>query len=289
VDDDLQAVAPDPQRLIDTVIKQDGLCFLAHPLEQPGYNGSRGDTGLYPWLHWDVSGFTGIELWNSMSDIKRQLRTIPRGLLGAYLPPWTITAPFPEMLARWDELLATGRKVVAIGNSDAHAMRFTLYKLLRRTIHPYEYLFQAVNTHLLLDQPLNRDIDQARRQIHRALASGHCFIGYDLVGPTRGFIFAGASGNRQALMGDTLVLQRRATLRVATPRPAWLRLLKDGRPIAESRARQLSWQTTEPGVYRVEAYRRHWGWQRGWVFTNPIYLVPENETGSANRQQADQL
>ena len=275
VNDDLQAVASDPQWLIDTVIERGGLCFLAHPLEQPGYNGSRGDTGIYPWRHWDVSGYTGIELWNAMTDIKRQLRTVPRGMLGAYLRPSTITAPFPETLARWDELLASGRKVVAIGNSDAHAMHFTIYKIFRRTVHPYEYIFRAVNTHLLVDQPLARDPVRARRQIQDALANGHCFVGYDMIGSTRGFKFAGASANRQAIMGDTLVLQRSATLHVTSPLPAKLRLLKDGRAIAETHATELTWQTTESGVYRVEAYRRHWGWQRGWVFTNPIYVVAE--------------
>jgi hypothetical protein len=273
VDDELQTVAPDPQRLIDAVTGRGGLCFLAHPLEQPGYNGQRGDTGYYPWRHWEVSGYTGIELWNAMSDVKRQLRTVPRGLLGAYLPAWSITAPFPETLARWDALLASGRKVVAIGNSDAHAMRFTLYKILRRTVHPYEYLFRAVNTHLLVDRPLDRDTGRAQDQLHYALASGHCFVGYDLIGSTCGFNFTAASADRQAMMGDTLVLQDQATLRVTSPLPAKLRLLKDGRPLVETQTAELTWQTAEPGIYRVEAYRRYWGWQRGWVFTNPIYVV----------------
>ncbi len=275
VNDELQGVAPDPQRLIDTVTERGGLCFLAHPLEQPGYNGTRGDTGFYPWRHWDVSGYTGIELWNAMTDIKRQLRTVPRGLLGAYLPPWSITAPFPETLARWDALLASGHKVVAIGNSDAHAMRFTLYKVLHRTVHPYEYLFRAVNTHLLTEQRLARDVSQARRQIYDALVSGHCFVGYDLIGSTRGFNFTAAGSGRQAIMGDTLLLEGEATLRVTSPLPAKLRLVKDGRAIAETQATTLTWSTAEPGIYRVEAYRDYWGWQRGWVFTNPIYVVRE--------------
>lgn len=275
VDDELQTVAPDPQRLIDTVTRRGGLCFLAHPLEQPGYNGHRGDTGYYPWRHWEVSGYTGIELWNAMTDIKRQFRTVPRALLGAYLPPWSIIAPFPETLARWDALLASGRKVVAIGNSDAHAMRFTLYKVLRRTVFPYDHLFRAVNTHLLVDRPLDRDIGRARAQLYQALAGGHCFVGYDLIGSTRGFNFTAACGDRQVIMGETLLLKNEATLRVTSPLPAKLRLLKDGRPVAESHASELTWSVTEPGIYRVEAYRRYWGWQRGWVFANPIYVVSE--------------
>jgi len=30
--------------------------------------------------------------------------------------------------------------------------------------------------------------------------------------------------------------------------------------------------TTEPGVYRIEAHRRHLGRLRGWIYSNPIYV-----------------
>lgn len=283
VEDELQQIAADPQRLIDTVLERGGLCFLAHPMERPGYNGSHGAVNTYPWRHWHVSGFTGIELWNAMTDVKQQLRSIPRGLLGAYLPPWTMTAPFPETLAKWDQLLAAGQKVVAIGNSDAHAMRFTLYKVLRRTVFPYHYLFRAVNTHLLLAEPLAREPGSARRQIYQALLAGHCFVGYDMIESPRGFSFTATSGDRQAVMGDTLLLHGSAKLQVASPRPAQLRLLKDGRLVAEVWGQTLTWSTREPGVYRVEVYRRFWGWQRGWIFSNPIYIEPIS-TGSPRKR-----
>ncbi|MEW5960563.1 MAG: CehA/McbA family metallohydrolase [Chloroflexota bacterium] len=271
VTDDLQAVAVDPQRLIDTVNERGGICFLAHPLERPGYHKANEVNQTYSWQHWDVSGYTGIELWNAMTDVKWQLRTMVRGVIGAFLPNLVLTAPFPEMLAKWDELLAAGSKIVAIGGADAHAMSFSAGPL-RRTILPYEYLFRAVNTHLILAEPLLREVGQARRQIMEALQTGHCFVSYDLIGSSRGFTFTAASGEQQANMGDALELQESATLSVSSPQPAQLRLIKDGRRVAQSEGRQLTWQATEPGVYRVEAYRRFWGWLRGWVFTNPIYL-----------------
>ncbi|HXV97141.1 MAG TPA: hypothetical protein VEC93_01875, partial [Anaerolineae bacterium] len=255
--------------LINAVNDQGGICFLAHPLERPGM-GAASET--YPWISWEVSGFTGIELWNAMTDVKWQLRTKPRAVLGAYLPNIVLTAPFPEVLAKWDALLATGQKVVAIGNSDAHAMSFSMGPL-RRCIYPYEYLFRAVNTHLLLAEPLARDVNQARRQIFETLKLGHCFVSYDLVASSRGFSFSATSGQAEAMTGDSLQLRETATLRVASPRSAKLRLLHNGRAIAETTGRELVWQTSKPGVYRVEAYRQFWGWQRGWVFTNPIYVT----------------
>jgi hypothetical protein len=268
VSEDFQHVAGNPQALIDTVEGCGGITFLAHPLERPGLGEAR---ETYPWISWEVSGFTGIEIWNAMTDVKWQLRTRPRAIIGAYLPQLALTSPFPEVLAKWDELLATGQKVVAIGNSDAHAMSFSLGPL-HRTVFPYEYLFRTVNTHLLLAEPLAREVGRARQQIFEVLKSGRCFVSYDLLASSRGFSFTGASSGAQAVMGDTLPLQDRATLAVASPHPARLRLLHNGRVVAETNGRELVWETQAPGVYRVEAYRQFWGWQRGWVFTNPIYL-----------------
>jgi hypothetical protein len=163
--------------------------------------------------------------------------------------------------------------VVAIGNSDAHARVYSKGPL-RRRIYPYEYLFQAINTHLLLTESLTRNVDQTRLQIRDALKMGHCFVGYDLLGSSRGFTFTAANGSNQAIMGDTLTLQDDiATLSVSSPQAAQLRLLKDGQIVAQARGKGLKWQTNEPGIFRVEAYRRFWGQQRGWVFTNPIYIT----------------
>jgi hypothetical protein len=30
--------------------------------------------------------------------------------------------------------------------------------------------------------------------------------------------------------------------------------------------------TAEPGVYRIEAYRRYLSKRRGWIYSNPIYV-----------------
>jgi hypothetical protein len=267
---DLQPVAADPQKLIDTVIAEGGICFLAHPIERPGMKGIE---QTYPWISWDISGYTGIELWNAMTNVKWRLRSLRRGIFGAYLPNWVLSGPFPDMLAKWDELLAGGQKVVAVGSTDAHA---TVFKKgpLRRRVYPYEYLFRTVNTHILLTEPLARDVDRARLQIRDALKAGNCFVGYDLASSSRGFTFTATSGSNRAIMGDTLSLQETAMLSISSPQSVRLRLLKDGQLIAQAKGKTLEWQTSEPGIYRVEAYRRFWGQQRGWVFTNPIYIEP---------------
>ena len=43
--------------------------------------------------------------------------------------------------------------------------------------------------------------------------------------------------------------------------------------IGEMRKRNaLAHAVKEPGVYRVEAYRRYKGLKRAWIFSNPIYI-----------------
>jgi hypothetical protein len=64
----------------------------------------------------------------------------------------------------------------------------------------------------------------------------------------------------------------RRTLRARAPLPARLRLLRDGGEIAGAEGTELEQEVEEPGVYRVEAYRRARGRERTWIVSNPIYL-----------------
>jgi uncharacterized protein (DUF427 family) len=73
-------------------------------------------------------------------------------------------------------------------------------------------------------------------------------------------------------MGDTVILGDKVALRVVTPLRATIRLLCDGRVVARASGRLLSFETRTPGVYRVEVHRRHRLRERGWLFSNPIYV-----------------
>jgi len=268
ISSNLNGAAANPQKLIDTAAERGGLTFLAHPIEKPGYAEAK---TMYPWISWNISGFTGIELWNAMSDAKWGMRTLPRALLGAYFPNWVLHAPFSETLAKWDKLLANGQKVVAIGNSDAHAWSIT-WRMLTRVIYPYEFNFRAINTHLLTNQPLAQDVDQARRQVYNALKKGNCYVSNDLVASPKGFSFSAVCGDNEAIMGDTLVLQSSAKIRVVSPHRAKICLIKDGELFKETTGKALQCSTLMPGVYRVELHRWYWGWSRGWIYSNPIYI-----------------
>lgn len=55
--------------------------------------------------------------------------------------------------------------------------------------HPYEHLFAAFNTHILVTERWSGDATRDAELAYGALASGKCFAGYDGLASTRGFRF----------------------------------------------------------------------------------------------------
>ena len=280
IDRDLKERAANPQGLIDAVNELGGQGFIAHPFERPA---PAFGFGAIPWLDWGVEGYTGLEIWNYMSEVKSLLAGRAQAIHLAYHPDYFISGPFPETLAHWDDLTRSGQKVVVIGNSDAHGRTYNMGPL-RRTIFPYGYLFGAVRTHLLLAEPLSKELATAKQQVLNALRLGHCFVAYDTIGDTTGFrfsamvpegqiLFSPARSQDEAMQGDDVSLGelKLIQLHATTPDRAEIRLLKDGQVVASARGESLVHTVTEPGVYRVECYKVHKTRWRGWVFSNPIY------------------
>lgn len=266
---ELATLADDPQSLINAVRDAGGLSFIAHPDDPaaPAFN----ETDI-SWVDWGVEGYTGIELWNALSEFKTVIPSRLHGLIYAYLPALIGRAPLAATLRKWDELLSSGRRVVAIGGSDAHALHYHLGGL-SRVIFPYSFHFRTVNTHVFLPKPPSGDAGVDKRMIYEALGAGHCFVGYDLPASTRGFRFSAQGRETSAIMGDEIPARGGVTLQARLPGIGEIRLLKDGLVIQRAERQQACTHiTTAPGVYRIEAYRRYLGRTRGWIFSNPIYL-----------------
>ena len=87
------------------------------------------------------------------------------------------------------------------GGSDAHALHMHMGPF-HRVIFPYEYLFRCVNTHLLLDEALTGDVEYDKYLIYSALEQGHSWVGYDLLGSTKGFTFTARSASEHASIGE---------------------------------------------------------------------------------------
>jgi len=139
---ELAQYANHPQGLIDHVTEAGGLAFIAHPVDPAAP--AVGETDI-SWVDWDVHGYTGIEIWNGLSEFKSLLRSKLHAVYYAYLPKRVAHGPFTETLERWDRLLNAGQRLVAIGGSDAHALPARLGPL-RRTLFPYEFHFRGINT-----------------------------------------------------------------------------------------------------------------------------------------------
>ncbi len=266
---EMATYADDPQNLINQARESGGLAFLAHPDDPEAKAFNETDIS---WEDWSVQNYTGIELWNALSELKTVVPTKLHGAFYAYLPALVAHQPIPNTLARWDELLGTGKKVVAIGGSDAHALHMNMGPL-HRVIFPYEFHFRTVNTHALLSGPLSGNLTSDKSLIYKALASGHCFVGYDLPAPTRGFRFTAQGREASVKMGDEIPAKFGVTLQAKLPSAAEIRLLKDGQVIQTWKNKDACTHiTAESGVYRIEAYRRYLGKRRGWIYSNPIYV-----------------
>jgi hypothetical protein len=266
-DRELATLAHDPAALIEAATRSGGVSFLAHVYDPAAAAFAEPDIS---WENWTIAGYQGIELWNGFSELKSHVPTRLHGIFCAFFPALMARAPAPAAIKKWDQLLQ-GRPVAAIGGSDAHALSMRLGPL-HRIVYPYEYHFTAINTHVLLPDSLTGDSENDARLVCKALAAGHCFVGYDLPASTRGFRFAGHGPEAEGYMGDE-IRGDGVTLQTYLPSPAQIHLVRNGRLIRRvAHSQALTFLAREPGIYRVEAYRRFLGHRRAWILSNPIYV-----------------
>jgi hypothetical protein len=227
-------------------------------------------------------------------------------------PRESFAAIFDEqtpVLKRWDSLnekfLGTGRHVVGIAGNDSHqnvgvtitaeetelvvtdglgktvqridkakvpALLFGDLKagtvVLTHQFDPYESSLGYVNTHLLAKE-VTEDA------LFDALLKGRAYVSFDWMADPSGFVFQAQQGNDHIPMGGDASLAAKPNLFVQAREPAEIRLLRNGVEIKrEEKADKLSFEPTEPGVYRAEAWFKlpATGESRPWIYSNPIYV-----------------
>ncbi|HNB54132.1 MAG TPA: CehA/McbA family metallohydrolase [Anaerolineales bacterium] len=268
---ELAPLAYDPQKLLNGVNEAGGMAFLAHPTDPENKVIKEDDLS---WVSWDIQGFTGIELWNSLSELKFRIKNYLHAIFYVLYPTHVNISPPAQTISIWDELHKSGKKVVAVGGSDAHALPVHLGPISRR-VYPYEHHFRCINTHLLLPEPLNGNLDHDKKLIYDALRTGHAFVAYDLPAPTKNFRFAAHAREASVSMGDEVVIRpgQGVTFQIRLPEVTECILLKDGKPLKTWENREtITYNTTETGVYRVEVYREFLRQRCAWIFSNPIYV-----------------
>jgi hypothetical protein len=267
---EMASYATKPQGLIDEVKARNGFCYIAHPVEvaAPPF-----DDYEYSWLDWDIENFAGLELWNYMSEFKSHLSGKLTALRAAFNPDKFISGPYPGAIELWDNLLIAGKRTRIIGGADAHGTSYSMGPL-KRVIFPYDFLFQCVNTHIISDEPMTGDFKHDKMLVLRAIREGKSYVGYSRPAPARGFRFSAQGHQATAIMGGRIRRGHGVTLQFVTPKVADMRLVKDGKVLAqEVEGTHRTYIASETGAYRVEVYIHFKGKLRGWIFSNPIFVV----------------
>ena len=249
-------------------VKEDGgIGFIAHPNEKRKH---MKEHPPYPWVEWDSEDFTGIEIWNHMTEWMENLTE--QNKYQAFLHPLrSIIAPQNETLKLWDEL-SLKRRVVGIGGVDAHAHKYNLLGFLEVEIFPYKVLFKSIRTHILTETELvkgksEKAIESTKKIIYDALGSGRCFFANDYHHDSKGFrLFAKADGKIYQ-MGELVPLSKKVNLNVFLPvSKAEIRLIHNGRKVNQVESNEGKFVVTKKGVYRVEVYYNN----KAWIFSNHI-------------------
>ena len=249
--------------ICDAVNAAGGFGFAAHPFSRGSERFKRPGIAFG-----EPDCLEGIELWSFLNDTGERVRGF-RDLARMILAPQRAIGGPPEgNLREWDRL-CRARRVVAIGGLDAHQFGIRIAGHVPLRLMGYARAFRQLHTHVLVDEPLTRELEPDRAAVYDALREGRCYIANDQVADARGFDFWADGGtDAPTPMGAELAYQPGVTLHARVPESAQIRLLRDGQICAETTSSVLDHSIELHGVYRVEVALGG----RPWIFSNPVYL-----------------
>jgi hypothetical protein len=263
--DELIARDLPPAEYVAEVGRRGGIGIIAHPDEWA----TNEYTEPYRWDDWSQRGFTGIELWNYMSDWIEHY-TPGRKYLHYFFPSVALKGPTPDTIRWWDELQVEGARPTGVFGVDVHARR--VQRLGREwTVFSYEHCFSTLVNYLQLDEPLSKQFEQAEAQIWSAIRHGRVIMANQAQGSAAGatFLARPRGGGQTVTCGDEIALGDGIRLEFACPQEAELRLYRNGTLIkSATHTQSLGFDCESPGHYRVEAHRRAL-----WIMTNPIHVA----------------
>lgn len=263
VGDELEAA-----EYVRRVKKAGGFGVIAHPAEKRNFSDAYPP---YPWTAWDVSGFDGIEIWNHLSEWVEGV-TRSNFFWRMIHPLSSIRYPAWETLERWDRLNQKQR-IVGLGGIDVHGHRIKIFGFIPKEIYPYKVQLRSILTHVFLEQHLKEfgksSFENAEEMLFQALLAGRCCVVNHRVGDGRGFRFWVEEGGQEHFMGSRLRSKGSCRFYAFSPLEGDIRLLRDGKIVRRSISDRIQYDTDEPGVYRIEIFRK----RRGWIYANPIVLT----------------
>ena len=241
----------------------------------------------------------------SLTELEESLRLYPDEFLASQVE-------YPaDYLAKWDTETKT-RRLTGVAANDCHHNQILLMKMLdpetvligtnvdrddqmrkvtaalrpgiraltrgrrpgdilaRLDFDPYFRSFQNVSTHLFAP-------DLTEPAVRSALREGHAYVSHDWMCDPSGFFFellAAESRETEGriMMGEFVKFTAGRKLVARFPATCHMRLLNEGKVVAEKSGDSLEFAINAPGVYRVEGWLLVGGERRPWVYSNPIYV-----------------
>jgi hypothetical protein len=296
---------------INTVTNGDGLIFLSHIEERPEHPVD-GLTGLEIYnRHWDAKQDKASLLVlaakltdpTQVAELQEAVRLYPDEL-------YAFQCDYPKVyLDKWDDGTMR-RRLTGVAANDCHHNQVFIVKmvddetvllgtnvdedakmrkvtaalrpgikamtkghkpgdvLVRLDVDPYVRSFRNSSTHVLAPK-----LDE--HAVRAALKAGHAFVAHDWMCDATGFRFGAfdARDRAAAIMGDEVPLAEGLKLTAKLPLPAYVRLLRHGKEVAQSEGKaEFEFGVKEAGAYRLEAWLKLDGEWRPWILANPIYV-----------------
>jgi hypothetical protein len=206
-------------------------------------------------------------------------------------------SPNTPSLARWDELLAMGRRVSGSGGTDAHQNALPILLKDGERGDSYRRMLRWFSNVVLVSD--RTDIGE----IEYALRNGRMYMVFEVMGTPVGFDVRATASATTFELGGTFAPSAGATLHVTVPtihdlpaelpapaiRARIIRVTSSGATeVASGPGPTLSTPLDTAGAYRVEVLIRphHWGpylrqlgteyadQEHPWIYASPFYVVP---------------
>jgi hypothetical protein len=238
-----------------------GFSIIAHPYSKTRWS-------------WGTSAeFSGIEIIDAdtmiQKNVLRSLLYLPALLVQPKLTLLRMIDPPGQTLRKWEELnsrnnLPGQSRVYAYFSTDAHFI--------------YRAVFPVFHLHVLLEKPLSREFEAARRQVFNGLRSGRFFNAVDAAAKAEGFNFWAENDGKIYPMGAELDLAAGPVkLRVRAPFSFAheTRLVCNGQILRRSGEKEMDFEAKEAGAYHAEVYLREKSPLQAavpWILSNPVFL-----------------
>jgi hypothetical protein len=269
---------PEPQEAINEVINDNGVCFVSHPFDDK-----------VPWTDWDISGYTGLEVFSSYSEARRA------GILKILIFPIKYfinskyallnTMGYPtENIKKWNSLNQSGR-YYGIYALDAHG-KLPISKKMQLNFPNYKSMFEIMTVYIKLNQKFNQKFLPTKRvppgAVISSLRKGIFFNVIEGIASANGFeaFFIEKSSGKRIEMGESTG-EKQGKLVILLPFDFETEIIiyKNGLESehkTNKNENRLEMDVNEPGVYRIEVYVPGNTFDElPWIMTNPFFVGVE--------------